>query len=176
MSIELYVHTSSDALLSPDDLISEAVSIEWDLALVKDLESMAPADFPGTCTIVGWERAGAEPPPVRDALATRDQAQLDALYREEVFALVQLSVEKPLAPDEEELRDLEEHGVDPGHLLRLREASTRYTLTTSASRNELSEELQTHVWVLLGVLTDGLCEDPQEGRFISAADVADDTE
>lgn len=176
MSIDLYVYTSADVLLRPDDLIANAVDIEWDVDLIKDFESLAPAEFPGLCTILGWDRAGAEQPAVRGALAARDQAQLDAFYRQELWALVDLSVESPFAPDLEELKELEEHGIDPRHMQQLREARTRYTLTTNASRNDLSEELQTHLWVLIGVLTDGLCEDPQEGRFITAADVTDDTE
>jgi hypothetical protein len=162
-------------LLRPDDLIVQAADVHWDLALVKDIDSLAPAELPGTCTVLGWERTEAKQPAVRRALVARDKAQLDALYRQEALALVDLRAESPFTPDSEELSELERHGIDSGHLQRLREARTRYTLTTNASRNDLSEELQTHLWILLGVLTDGLCEDPQEGRFVDAAEATDDT-
>ena len=89
---------------------------------------------------------------MRDALAAQDKAQLDALYRRGLLALIDLRAESPFTPDSEELRALAQHGIDPGHLDRLRQARTRYTLTTTASRNDLSEELQTQLWILLGVL------------------------
>lgn len=150
------------------------MDVNWDLAFVRDFDSLDSAEFPGTCTVLGSERIGGEQLAVRAALAARDKAQLDALYHQEALALVDLRVDSPFTPDPDELSELEGHGLDLGYLQRLRQARTRYTLTTNASRNDLSEELQTQLWMLLGVLTDGLCEDPQEGSFVDAADSTDD--
>jgi hypothetical protein len=90
------------------------------------------------------------------------------------LAIVELDAEHPYTPDPGEVADLERAGIARGYLQRVQTARTRYTMRTNASRNDLSAELQTQLWLLVGVLTDGLCEDPEEGQFIDPADETDD--
>jgi hypothetical protein len=161
MSVELHVHAPG-APLSPALLVADSAAINWHLAVLRDFESLEPAPAVADCVILGWEDDADATP----ALKARDRGRLETLYREEALALVELRAEHPYAADPGDLADWKRAGLPEGQLRRVRAARTRYTLRTAASRNELSAELQTQLWLLIGVLTGGLCEDPEQAEFV----------
>ncbi|HET7039291.1 MAG TPA: hypothetical protein VFH97_05345 [Gemmatimonadales bacterium] len=162
MSVELHVYAPATAPLSPGQLAADAAAVNWHLVVVRDLESLDPAPTLDDCLIVGCE-ADSDTRPELDG---RDRRRLEALYRNESLALVELRAEYPYAADPDDLVAWERAGVPGRHLRRVRAARVRYTLSTSASRNDLSEALQAQLWLLIGVLTDGLCEDPEQPEFV----------
>jgi hypothetical protein len=138
-----------------------------------DFETLEAAPTTGACIVIGWQSDAADRRALRAALGARDRDRLNAFYRENALAVVELFAESPFAPDPEELAELKVVGLREDHLERVRKARVRYTVRTNASRNDLSAELQKQLWVVVGVLTDGLCEDPQEGEFIDASEEED---
>lgn len=173
MSIELYVYAPAATFLTPADLIGDSEAVNWDLALFRDFTTLEPAPAVEACVVVGWESDTDTRPALRAALAARDRGQLDAFYRANALAIVELNAEHPYTPDPEEVAEWQRLGVARGYLQRVRKARTRYTMRTNASRNDLSAELQIQLWLLVGVLTDGLCEDPEQGQFIDPTEETD---
>ena len=174
MSTELHVYTPATTLLMAADLAADSEAVNWELALLRDLTTFELAPAVESCVVVGWESDADTRPACLAALAARDRDQLDALYRDNAVAIVELDAEHPYTPDPEELAEWERLGVARRYLQRVRTARIRYSVRTNASRNDLSAELQTQLWLLVGVLTDGLCEDPEQGQFIDPAEDTND--
>jgi hypothetical protein len=84
--------------------------------------------------------------------------------------MVELTLGTPEPPTPGEVARWRAAGVADALLERLGKARTCYVLRTSAGRNAISEELQHQLWLLIGVLTEGLCVDEAEGRIIDGAE------
>ena len=155
--------------LLPIYIAQEARDVGWELAPLADLRSLLPSSSRTECFFVGWPEDVPAAAILRVALATRDRETIEEHYRREMVAAVELQIDNPYSADKEDISSWEGMGIAAGLLTRMRRARSRYTFRTAASRNDLSSELQTNLWVLLGVLTNGVCEDPQEGEIVDAS-------
>lgn len=169
MSIELRVFTPIVQLPEPATLAKDAEAVGWRLSIVTDVQQMLPARTLSDCTVVGCETDTAAAD-FALLLASSDSQRVQGAYQEEAIALVELSAHQPAAPTHEELHEWHRVGVQDSLLQRLQKARTCFVVRTSANRNELSAELQRQLWLLLGVLTDGVCVDDAEGEVIDAAE------
>jgi hypothetical protein len=176
MSVDLYIYTSSTTLIRPKELTAGTEDAEWEFALVTGEQSLFPASSTSQCLVVGWRPGSSSGERARRAISNRDARQLDTIFRENLAGVVELRTEQSFTADAEALVELRKAGVSPSHIERIQAAKMRYVVGTSASRNALSLELQHDVWLLIGVLTDGLCEDPQGGEFIDAAEESESEE
>ena len=87
-----------------------------------------------------------------------------------VLAVVELDVESPFDADAETIAGWTSADASPEQLKRLRSAAVRYVVRTSAFRNDLSEEFQSALWLLIGGIVEGICEDPENGELIDATE------
>ena len=167
MSVDLYIYTSSTTLIRPKELTAGTEDADWEFALVTGEQSLFPASSTSQCLVVGWRPGSSAGERARRAINNRDARQLDTLFRENLAGVVELRTEQSFVADATKLEKLRTAGASQSHIERIQAAKMRYVVGTSASRNALSLELQHDVWLLIGVLTDGLCEDPQKGEFIA---------
>lgn len=147
--------------------------LRWELRFVRDWDALQ-FDSGGAMQsqiVVGWHPQAKSAGEVRKAIERKDAAALKRLFREEAYGLAHLSVTDPADDDWAALTDPEFlESVPAEHREAVKQATTWYEIETFASRNETSWELQEQLWRMIGVLTDGVMEDPQEGEFEAAAE------
>lgn len=171
MSVSLFIY-SPDPPLTRDQVISacrnEQLSLDerWEIAFRQYDGSPAPATpgLLGIQRVLGWRPNAPETAAVRSLLESDDRAAIDELYSSNHIAAVTLDVVT---------RDQDEWPVDDELIEQtppeLRDdvanAHTWYNLETNAGRNRLSSNCQEHLWAIIGALSKGVMEDPQDGQY-----------
>lgn len=156
MSISLYVY-------SPDP------PLDQELLAKTFRDPRQPADFRWEVvidgeTVFGWRPGSRGADRARAAVLARDRAALEALTVDETLASLGLYVTTSDHPGwivDEELLE----ATPPEHRAAVRATKTHYNVETGARRNDLSIVFQEHVWRTIGVLSNGLMEDPQAGEY-----------
>lgn len=185
MSIELNIY-SFRPVLSRETLARECRSpdlpkdMRWEIFFIRPAEDQADPDQIGPLTgdqrIVGWNDLLKDVGQLRAAIVGNDKKILDQMYESEAYASVDLSV---LTPDSAEWTSLAEpdalEGIPEKFQDTIRKSSSFYILRTHACRNDQSLELQQHLWRMIGVLTGGIIEDPQEGEVVDCAEEGDNS-
>ena len=167
MSRELYVYSESDSPVLRADLDEAAEALGWKCVLFADLGTFRPVEGTSieSCTVLGWEDDDEVTAAVERAISRRDAKILDTLFADELVASTAIDLDMPFVPDPEMLAELAEAGVDEEVRRRIAAARLFYSVRTSASRNDLSLQLQDIVANLLAVAIYGVFEDPQAGEF-----------
>ena len=170
MSISLFIY-SPDPPLEREAIIAACRNkqlsndLQWELAFLDHDGTVGPDT--GTLRsqrILGWRPGANETADMRTLLATDNRAAIDDLYSNHEIAAVMLEVAT---------RDQDEWPIDdelveqtlPQFRDDVANAHTWYDLETDAHRNRLSFKLQEQLWRIIGVLSNGLMEDPQDGQY-----------
>ena len=167
MSIELNVY-SNEPVLDRDRVIEESLFEELPAELKWEVRFPdVPSGPLSSGMVVGWRPESPNGAKILAALDSQNERALDDLSGENQVASVYLSV--VTAADEEEWDDIIESAsetvTDRKHRKYLESAEVFYSVETSARRNGLSIKFQEQLWRLIGVLSHGLMEDPQEEEF-----------
>ena len=170
MSTELYVYADENAPPPADDLLDGHDELEWEIALVRDLSSLEPVQDVDGCFALAWAAGSPRAAKIRNAIEERDAKRVMRYVADDMLALVELDVESPFDADAETVASWKSADASPEQLKRLRSAAVRYIIRTNALRNDLSEEFQSALWLLIGVIVDGICEDPENGELVDAAE------
>ena len=174
MSIALNVYAKG-ALLTRELLAQECQSpdlpepLRWQIVFL-NVHDLLPADQNGPLlddqSVAGWPATSEHAPEIRAALANSDKPALQRLFEAEAFGTTDLFLTRRDSDEWGEISDPEYlEAIPEEHHASISDATCRYSLETHASRNETSLEFQQHLWHMIGVLTYGLLEDPQEGEF-----------
>ena len=172
MSIVLYVY-APDAPLEREVIARTAAKLEetarWEIAFVP--EAGGPLERTGvvrTQTVIGWHPGSRAGPDVLAAFERGDAAAQSALYSQEAFASASLSVRTRGSPDwdDAELAETAAAAPEPFRAENLG-ANTLYAIETHARRNKASVAFQQLLWSVIGVMSNGIMDDPQEGEFMS---------
>ena len=172
MSTELYVYADAEAPPPGDDLLEGHDDLECEIALVRDLSSLEPVQDVDGCFALAWAAGSPRAVKIRGAIEERDAKRVMRYVADNMLALVELDVESPFDADAEALASWKSADASPEQLKRLRGAAVRYVVRTNAIRNDLSEEFQSALWLLIGTIVDGICEDPENGELIDADEEA----
>jgi hypothetical protein len=179
MSIDLNVYAKGNVLVR--ELLSHECNspdlpeeMRWEIIFLRVEDGSADSEQMGKLKddqqVAGWPVNSKTAPEVRLAFARKDKQSLARLYQAgaygqvDLFALTKESDEWD-ADDPDYLE-----GIPEEHQAAVKQASCRYSLETHASRNNLSLEFQQFLWRMIGVLTYGLLEDPQEGEYENCAE------
>jgi hypothetical protein len=162
---DLLVRTCSNAGL-PDHL-------RWEIAFVGDDGALRPVQEGAMTseTIFGW-RQDKNAAAVRAAIEGGDRAAVDAFYADDLVAAVWVDVRTraDASWDDEELEEAASVASE-AHRKEISSAATMYVVETSARRNDVSLDFQNLIWRSIGVLSNGLMEDPQEGEYASTREL-----
>ena len=170
MSTELYVYADADAPPPGDDLLEGHDDLEWEIALVRDLSSLEPVQDVDGCFALAWAAGSPRAVKIRSAIEERDAKRVMRYVADDMLALVELDVESPFEADDETVASWKSADASPEQLKRLRDAAVRYIIRTNAVRNDLSEEFQSALWLLIGAIVEGICEDPENGELIDTTE------
>jgi hypothetical protein len=181
MSIELNVHANREVLTR--ELLSRECNspdlreeMRWEIVFLRVEDGSADFDQNGKLKddqkVAGWPISSKTAAEVRDAFARKDKQALARLYQAEAYGQVDLFlfIKESDEWDGDDPDYLE--GIPEEHLLAVKQATCRYSLETHASRNDVSLGFQQFLWRMIGVLTYGLLEDPQEGEYVNCAEDA----
>lgn len=178
MSITLNVYARGP-LMSRELLMKESRNpglpkeFRWELRFVRDDDS-GKLDATGALGesqyVAGWRTDAKQGRELIRACEKHDQKVLNSLYKANAYGMIDLFV---FTPESDEWSALSEpdflESIPEEYRAIMKGATVWYMLETSATRNELSLELQEQLWRMLGVLTGGVLEDPQEGIFESGS-------
>ena len=172
MSIEHWIY-------SPDAPLDRAFAaqacaaigdIGWAIACVRNVDDPVVEEHGPLATgeVIGWVPGGQAEPEILAALRDGDGKAVQDLWARELLAIVSLRVATRGSAewDDEAMRE-QAKGMPAKHRAEAQQAVTFYSIESGAGRNEPTLEFQTLFWRALGVLSNGLMEDPQEGELIS---------
>ena len=172
MSIEHWIY-SPDAPLDREFVAQACAAlgdIGWAIACVRNVDDPVVREHGPLATgeVIGWVPDGQAEPEIVAALRNRDGKAIQDLYARELLAIVSLRVATRGSAewDDEGMRE-QAMGMPSNHRAEAEQAVTFYAIESGAGRNEPTLEFQTLFWRALGVLSNGLMEDPQEGELIS---------
>jgi len=169
MSYELYVYASTEDE-PPIDEISALLDVAgWQWALVEGLDDFRQAANLHDSTALGWDLADDFGDSVDAALADENPDLLSAPL--DILTLVEIEVESPFDPDPEVISELREADIDPNLVTRVEEAVACYAFRIEG---EVTEQTVEFLWALasaVGVLTDGVLEDVEDGTLLDCTDV-----
>ncbi len=177
MSITLNVY--GKRLLKREELASGMAELPepWELRFIRDWDTLAfdKGGPMGSQMISGWHRDSGRAKEARQAFDKKDRGKLRQLFEANVYGSVHLYLTDAAAEDWPAQSDPEFlESVPKEHRAAVKASTHWYSLETYASRNDRGFELQEQMWVLLGILTDGVLEDPQEGEWEAAAGEEED--
>jgi hypothetical protein len=120
--------------------------------------------------VAGWSVTSTQAGEIRSAFLRNDRQTLGRLYQAGVYGQVDLFLATS-GSDEWDVNDPDcLEGIPKEYQAVMGRATCRYSLETHASRNNISLDLQQFLWRMIGALTYGLLEDPQEGEYEDCAE------
>lgn len=170
MSTELYVYADPDAPLPGEALLDGDDDREWEIAVVRDLASLEPVQEVDGCFALAWAAGSPRAAKIRATIEERDSKRVMRYIGDNVLALVELDTESPVDVDADTIARWKGADATPAQLERLRGAAARYIVRPNAVTNDLSEEFQPELWLLIGAIVRGMCENPENGELIDAAE------
>lgn len=168
MSDELIVYGRHDAVPNLDEVRELAALAGWSLAMVQDDESFNPADLAESPLVVGWPSDSRRADRIQRAIETRDTVALSGLADE--LVAVELAIDRPYSPSADELEEFLGAGLEPDLLERIEKANLRAVCAVRAGAIDQAVEFSWAVASAIGVLTDGVLEDVEEGWVTDCTD------
>lgn len=172
MSIEHWVY-SPDPVLDRASVAQACGKLEengWAVTYVRDLRApVAEDDGPlSSGWVLGWIPGGPAEAEIRRAIRAGDAAAIDDLYARGLLAIVGLRVAERGRADWANVEiDLRSAETPARFRAEVEQTATFYAVETDARRTEIALEFQILFWRAVGVLSNGLMEDPQENELIS---------
>jgi len=171
MSYELYVYAPGDDE-PPVEQISALLDVAgWQWTLVTSIDSFRQSSHLHDSTALGWDLADDIGDSVGKAVAEGNPEMLSAPA--DMLHAVEIEIESPFAPDPEFISELRESDARPDLVSRVEDAVACYAFRAEGDVTETEVEF---LWALasaVGVLTDGILEDVEEGTLIDCNDVED---
>jgi hypothetical protein len=159
MSVDLFVYSVKSNGPKTGELVANLARKRWHTVLLDPSGSKeSPTGFLKNHLIYG-ARTSDFLKEVRDLVRQRRKRELERSLQSEAVAYCELTA-SPSHPLEQV-----DGTLPPKVAKALMTAKTCYGLRTAAGRSLASVELQTAVWEMIGKLTGGLLEDPQEGSY-----------
>lgn len=158
MSYQLFVYTRSVEAPSIDDISGMLDVAGWQWAPVTDMESFRRAESLNGAIALGWDLADD----IGDSV-------IEAVTHENP----DLVTESPFDPDPDVVSGLRESDVDPDLVTRVEEAAVCYTFRADGRVTEQTVEFMWSLASALGVLTDGVLEDEEDGSLLDCTDDGD---
>ena len=172
MSIELWVY-SPDPVLDRAHVAQACGKLEekgWAVAYARDLRAPV-ADEHGPLSsglVLGWIPGGPADAEIQRVVRAGDATAIEDLYARGLLAIIALRVATREGPDWESVEiGLRAAETPAKYRAEVEQAATFYAVETNARRSEIALEFQILFWRAVGVLSNGLMEDPQEGELIS---------
>jgi len=167
MSVELNVYCYGDHLAPVADVRELLAVAGWEIRIVDSAERMVPLDDAslGSGLVFGWKADAKSAEAAEAAVANRDKRALESLFEKNRLAVVAVDLDSSFSADPEELAELKEAGIEPRYIKALKAARFAYCVSTSASRNDGSFELQQLLWHAIAVAAYGLAHDPEDDSF-----------
>jgi len=171
MSYQLFVYARSADTPSIDDISGLLDVAGWQWAPVTDMESFQRAATVDGAIALGWDLADD----IGDSVLEAVTHENPALVTEPLGLLctVKISVESPFDPDPEIISDLRESDIDPALVTRMEEAAACYAFRADGRVTEETVEFMWSLASAVGVLTDGVLEDVEDGSLLDCTDDAD---
>ncbi len=171
MSYQLFVYTRSVEAPSIDDISSMLDVAGWQWAPVTDMESFRRAESLNGAIALGWDLADD----IGDSVIEAVTHENPDLVTEPLGLLcaVEIAVESPFDPDPDVVSGLRESDVDPDLVTRVEEAAVCYTFRADGRVTEQTVEFMWSLASALGVLTDGVLEDEEDGSLLDCTDDGD---
>ncbi len=172
MSLDLLVYTSAtqDPQLTQIGRALEAAGWRW-LPLAAD-PPLRRASSLQESRPVGWDPAEDLQSTVESALEAGSTEMLAELG--DRLCMVSVEVERPFRPRSDLLSDLFEEGHEPHLVTRVEAAQTLYRFAVEEPTTEDEVEFMWALASAVGVLTDGLVEDVEEGVLLDCTDESED--
>jgi len=171
MSYELYVYAPIEDE-PPVDEISGLLDVAgWQWVLVAGLDDFRQSSHLHDSTALGWDLADDIGDSVDKALAEENPELLSAPV--DRLDAVEIEVESPFVPDPEVVSELRESDIRPDLVTRVEEAVACYAFRVEG---EVTEQTVEFLWALasaVGVLTDGVLEDVEDGTLLDCTDIED---
>jgi len=179
MSIDLNVYAKRE-VLTREMLARECNSpdlpeeMRWEVVFLPSGPESPNPDLKGELTedqqVAGWPITSKQAGEIRSAFLRNDRQTLDRLYEGGVYGQVDVFLATS-GSDEWNVNDPDYlEGIPKEYQAVMGRATCRYSLETHARRNNLSLDLQQFLWRMIGALTYGLLEDPQEGGYEDRAE------
>ncbi len=171
MSYELYVYAPIEDE-PPVTEISGLLDVAgWQCVLVTSIEAFQQALNLHDSTALGWDLADDVGDSVGRAVA-EENPELLSMPVDKLTA-VEIEVESPFVPDPEVVSELRESNLRPDLVTRVEEAVACYAFRVEGEVTETTVEF---LWALasaVGVLTDGVLEDVEDGTLLDCTDAED---
>jgi hypothetical protein len=169
MSYELYVYAPIEDE-PPIDEISALLDVaDWQWVLVTDLHSLEQSSNLHNSIAVGWDLADDIGDSVEKAVAEENPELLSAPV--DMLNAVEIEVESPFVPDPEVISELRESDINPDLVSRVEDAVACYAFRVDG---DVTEQTVEFIWALasaVGVLTDGVLEDVEDGALLDCNDI-----
>jgi hypothetical protein len=143
----------------------------WQWAPIAGLESFSRTSELAGSVAVGWDLADDVGDSVIDAVAAADPELLSAPVDQ--LSAVDIALEDPSRPDPELISELRKTGADPDLVTRVEQAGVCWSFRTGGRVMEPTVEF---IWALasaVGVLTDGVLLDDEDGTLLDCTDDGD---
>jgi len=171
MSYELYIYASAEDEPSVAEISALLEVAGWQWTLVTDIETFSLTSSLSGATGLGWDLADDIGDSVAEAVAAENPGLLSAPL--ERLSAVEIEVEFPFDPDPEVISELRESDIEPRLVTRVEEAVACYAFRVDGQVSETNVEF---LWALasaVGVLTDGVLEDVEDGTLLECTDTDD---
>lgn len=169
MSYELYVYAPIE-VEPPIDEISALLDVaDWQWVLVNDLATFNQSTHLHGSTALGWDLADDIGDSIEKAMAEGNPELLAAPL--ENLDAVRIEVESPFTPDPGVISELREADIDPDLVARVEHARTCYAFRAEGKVAESTVEFMWALASAVGVLTDGVLEDVEDGALLDCNDV-----
>ena len=171
MSYELYVYSATENEPAIDEISALLDLANWQWVPVTSLHAFTKASSLGGATAVGWDLADDIGDSVDRAVAEGDPELLTAAVTD--LDAVTIEVESPYTPDPHVIAELRESDIDPDLVTRVETARTCYEF---AAEGEIAESTVEFMWALasaVGVLTDGVLEDVEDGALLDCNELGE---
>jgi hypothetical protein len=172
MSFELCVYAPDAGEPAMEDISKLLGLAGWRWAAVAGGPAPRRAERLHGVRALGWESADGIGAAVNSALAMAAGEALAELS--ERLSIVSVEVEAPFRPDAEAVAELREEGHEPELVTRIEDAAACYRFSTD---EPATEEAVDFLWSLasaVGVLTDGVLEDLEDGALLDCTDNDDE--
>jgi hypothetical protein len=171
MSYQLFVYARSVDAPSIDDISGLLDVAGWQWVPVTDMETFHRATAVDGAIALGWDIADE----IGDSVIEAVTHENPDLVTEPLGLLsaVEISVESPFDPDPEVVSELRESDIDPDLVTRVEQATACYAFQADGRVTEQTVEFMWSLASAVGVLTDGVLEDVEDGSLLDCTDDAD---
>ncbi len=172
MSLELQVYAAGREEPTLEQVAKLLALSGWRSVVVAAEGAPRRASGLGGCRALGWDPADGVGAAVQSAVAAGSAAALAELA--DSLSEVAVEVTAPCPIDGDALGELREEGHAPALVARIERAAVRYRFSTEEPATEEAVEF---LWALasaVGVLTDGVLEDLEDGTLLDCTEVGDE--